>query len=111
MITHYMLVFSLEVTVRAENGASGTLLLGVCLHLTTKELSFAIVWAVQFDVQTPFGISGGKVLLTLTDLEHCLAAMLSVGVVHLELHGFSPGLLHEHVSDACAAAVRTSVAL
>ena len=57
----------------------------MCLHLPTKYFSCAVIGAVQFDIQTAITISGGEVFFTLLNLQHCLAAMLFVGAVHLQL--------------------------
>ena len=81
----------------------------MCLHLFTNYFSKTVIWALQFDIETAFVISDGKVFLAFTSLESDLAAMLLVGAIHLQLFSFPVGLLHEHMSVVPTTTMRTGI--
>jgi hypothetical protein len=50
MVTSYFLMLSFKVAQIAGNQPPGALLLGVCLHLTSKYFGSTFIRAIQFDI-------------------------------------------------------------
>ena len=111
MVSRYIVVLPLKVTVGTGKRTLGTFLLGMCLHCASKYCSSTVIWAFQYNVQTPSVITSGKVLFILTNLEHNLAAMAFVAAVDLQLPNLSAGRLHEYMGEVLAATVRAGLVL
>ena len=99
MAASYDLIFSFNFAIFAVDEPLPTLFIKMCLHLSTKHFSLTLVRAVQLDIETAFIVARRDMLITLSHLEHCLAAMLSVRAVHLQLSNLPTLLLEQHVEE------------
>jgi hypothetical protein len=69
MITHYVLMLSLIFAVNTLHRTLGAHFHSVCLHLTTKHFSCAVIGAVELDISTSLAVVSGDVPVILAYLE------------------------------------------
>jgi hypothetical protein len=109
MLTNYKLAFSFQLTHTTVDCTLGTLIFRMLFHLSTEYSSIAVVRAVQFNVLATFVVSSGDMINIVANLELCLAAILSVGAVDLQLTNPFTHLLLECGREILTATVRTGV--